>query len=732
MVKLEKSTNTNLKKITEMIQNKELLLPDFQRGFVWDAEKQKALIASVLSKMPLGSVLLLESKVSDYGCRTIGRKDAPDLSEKGEMDAVYVLLDGQQRLTVLTNVFSNLLYYDYSDSGQLDCDYKKLISVDLRNRFFLKIPCIEKLDERNDKFHLRELKFFLENSESDVPDFLTGDIIEYIEHYSFDENSIEPYAPHAKTPQKITHFCIQEDYYFIPLYLLIGSGDASSETRLKTILKNIITEVVQYRLEREYDILETFDEQRKFVEEHIETDYLEEIILENEVKRDKLEMRWKEMGETHWADQMKNYLLSCVTNMDLHQIVVDDSNRNRAIDIYENLNMGGVALSTFELILAKAAKRKLPDNKNLYDVIVDCIQSPGEYDTSILPDVMENGFKNFSERNKDYSAVAYMGCLDEKKNQLNTKYTEAFLNILSLVSYFPSYDVSKNDVQYIKREKILELTENQICDNYQKVCVGIDRACFFLQTRCGVRKMSEVNYNLMLVLIGYIFTNDDFYRDKEVSKLLEAWYWAAIFSGRYDKDQNEHVIEDIRNIIETINKKQDKAWIIEMKEKVFDMPGFSDEKTLLLETSVIPKNVIRKTICQFYLAKTYKDLRTEETLHTFSENASSLEEHHIVPIGSLSRTYKNMEIEEKKRARNDKSSIFNSPLNFALITKKSNQEISNQNLDFYIQCCNETGIYGLNIETAGAEFTAQMITEILKKRYRATKNEVETQIDKQM
>lgn len=730
MVKLEKSTNTNLKKITEMIQSKDLLLPDFQRGFVWNVDKQKALIASVLAKMPLGSVLLLESKVSDYGCRTLGRKDEPDLSEKNEKDDVYVLLDGQQRLTVLTNVFSNLLYYDYSGSGRLDCDYNKLISVDLRNRFFLKIPSIEKLDERNDKFHLRELKFFLENPESDVPDFLTGDIIEYIERYPFDEKTMETYAPHTEKPQKITNFCIQEEFYLIPLYLLIGNGDTSSETRLKTILKNIVEQVVQYRLDQEYDVLEIFEERKKFVEEHIETDYLEEIIVEDEVKRDILEKKWMEMGETHWADRMKQYLLSCVTNMDLHQIVVDDSNRNRAIDIYENLNLGGVALSTFELILAKAAKRKLPENKNLYDVIVDCIQSAGEYDLNTLPDVMQNCFKNFAEENLEYSAVEHMGCLDEKKNQLNVKYTEAFLNILSLVSYFPEYNVSKNDVQYIKREKILELTEHQICDNYRKACLGIDRACFFLQTRCGIRKMPEINYNLMLVLIGYVFTNEDYYHNKEVSGLLEAWYWSAIFSGRYDKDQNEHVIEDIENIIKTMNGEEDKAWIVEMKEKVLDMPGFSDEKTLLLQTSVIPKNVLRKTICQFYLAKTYKDLRTEEKLHAFSESAGTLEEHHIVPIGSLTRTYKSMEAEEKKKARNDKSSIFNSPLNFAFITKKSNLEISNQNLDFYIQCCNQTGIYGLNIETTGETFTVEVIEEILKKRYRSTKNEVEMQIDK--
>lgn len=725
MSKLEKATQTNLKKITEMVKNHDLLLPDFQRGFVWSVDKQKALIASVLAKMPIGSVLLLESNADAYGCRILGRKDEPNLAKKKD---VYVLLDGQQRLTVLANVFSNLLYYDYSGNGGMETNYKKLISPDLRNRFFLKFPCVENLNETNDKFHLKDLKFFLKNPESDVPDFLTGDIIEFIERYTFDEKTTEVYAPHTQKPQKITDFCIQEECYLIPLYLLVG-GDSGSETRLKTILKDMVEKVVQHRLEDEFDILNSYDEKCKFVEKHIVSDHWDDIVTEENVDRDILEKKWIEMGETEWADKMKQYLMSCIVNMDLHQIVVDASDRKRAIDIYENLNKGGVALSTFELILARAAKRKLPDNKNLYETIVDCIQTPGDYDVTIIPDVMGNSYRTFKDTSPDYSAAEYIGCFEEKKNQLNGKYTDAFLNILSLVSYFPSYDVSKSDVQYIKREKILELNEHQICDNYEMVCTAIDRACFFLQVRCGIRKIAEVNYNLMMVLIGYIFTNDEYYHDKSVSELLESWYWAAIFSGRYDKDQNEHIVEDIENIIKTIRGEKDKGWIEEMKDKVFDMPGFSDEKTLLMQTSVVPKNVIRKSICQFYLSKTYKDMRTPEKLHVFSESAGTLEEHHIVPIGSFNRTYKEMEKQEKKNERSNKNSVFNSPLNFALITKKSNLEISNQPVDYYIQHCEPTGIYSLNIDVTGEAFTVEQLENALEKRFKNTKNAVKKHLE---
>ena len=37
---MKNDTKTNLKEMIELIQKQELLLPDFQRGFVWDIEMQ--------------------------------------------------------------------------------------------------------------------------------------------------------------------------------------------------------------------------------------------------------------------------------------------------------------------------------------------------------------------------------------------------------------------------------------------------------------------------------------------------------------------------------------------------------------------------------------------------------------------------------------------------------------------------------------------------------------------
>lgn len=66
-------TKSNLTTVIEQINKNEILLPDFQRNFVWkDEEQQKKLVASVLCKMPIGSILLLQANPNEYAAKVIG------------------------------------------------------------------------------------------------------------------------------------------------------------------------------------------------------------------------------------------------------------------------------------------------------------------------------------------------------------------------------------------------------------------------------------------------------------------------------------------------------------------------------------------------------------------------------------------------------------------------------------------------------------------------------------
>lgn len=78
------------------IEKRELILPEFQRGFVWSREKVKVYIASIYKNYPTGHFLIWKTySPPKY------RGDGP------EADAKYnrLILDGQQRLTALYTVF---------------------------------------------------------------------------------------------------------------------------------------------------------------------------------------------------------------------------------------------------------------------------------------------------------------------------------------------------------------------------------------------------------------------------------------------------------------------------------------------------------------------------------------------------------------------------------------------------------------------------------------------------
>ena len=55
------STKTSLQELLARADSGKLQLPDFQRGWVWDDDRIKSLLASVSVSFPIGAVILLET-----------------------------------------------------------------------------------------------------------------------------------------------------------------------------------------------------------------------------------------------------------------------------------------------------------------------------------------------------------------------------------------------------------------------------------------------------------------------------------------------------------------------------------------------------------------------------------------------------------------------------------------------------------------------------------------------
>ncbi|AKU92637.1 GmrSD restriction endonuclease domain-containing protein [Vulgatibacter incomptus] len=96
------STKTQLGVLLTRVVEGKLQLPDFQRGWVWDDEHIRSLLVSIARSFPIGAVMLLETGgETRFQVRPV---EGVDLPQNASDLAAELILDGQQRLTSLTQV----------------------------------------------------------------------------------------------------------------------------------------------------------------------------------------------------------------------------------------------------------------------------------------------------------------------------------------------------------------------------------------------------------------------------------------------------------------------------------------------------------------------------------------------------------------------------------------------------------------------------------------------------
>lgn len=97
------STKVALPDMIRDITTGKVQLPDFQRGWVWDDSHVRSLLVSVARSFPVGAVMLLDTGGEvRFQVRPIENVDFP----KGIPEPEKLILDGQQRLTSLTQVLA--------------------------------------------------------------------------------------------------------------------------------------------------------------------------------------------------------------------------------------------------------------------------------------------------------------------------------------------------------------------------------------------------------------------------------------------------------------------------------------------------------------------------------------------------------------------------------------------------------------------------------------------------
>lgn len=121
------STKRPLYEILKDVGSGKIQLPDFQRGWIWDDDRIKGLIASVAKSFPIGAIMLLETgnESIKFKSKLIEGVENSD-NTKPEM----LVLDGQQRITSLyQSIISNKVVKTKNEKGK---EIKRWYYIDMK------------------------------------------------------------------------------------------------------------------------------------------------------------------------------------------------------------------------------------------------------------------------------------------------------------------------------------------------------------------------------------------------------------------------------------------------------------------------------------------------------------------------------------------------------------------------------------------------------------------------
>lgn len=708
-------TSLKIKDLINKSESKELLLPNFQREYVWErASNQKELLASILYDIPIGNLLILNGESGFFATKELCiRQQFSD----GTRDSTLYLLDGQQRTSTIKSIF-----YDFFASPETWKESFNNLYPKLRTRWFLRV---KPKDGEFDIFGWKYLKF---KGISELNNYSPSEISEFVEYEVLNINQSEKwYHPeyekdkwyannevNANTRKNIISKKAAEEGQ-VPLYTIIGTDEKESATLHYKVLKKIaqdrIAELKALIEDNELDINSILD------------DYDEE----------NLDDAWNGLSNDWVNDIMK--FLSNISEKEIPIIQLVKDEMSRAIYTFERVNKGGTALSTYDLVVAKAAYNK--DLDSLTDRIIGIINKK-----ITIPNSITNGLKEvktgYEWEGKNMELI--------KDSELTTFMKNQYLNLLSIFSYFQYEEFENISIEYIKKDKHLNIQSEKINENTEITIESLLRACAFLQFRCGITKATDLSYQLMILPIAYVLRNDEFWNDNKAINKIEYWYWSSLFSGSYRSTPNEQCIEDIKKLFNFIKNNEDE--FSDRVNRVLNVEDYSSYDTLVFrgQNKKVP-SAVHYGILQYILSKQPRDfvddniylnpweIAEEKEYKSIIKNKVvklSVQDHHICPLSGATKLG-----QSSKELRNKPECVLNSPLNRTYISNNANSIISDKKAEDYFKDVSNLAKYGHCIPSPieekykkqDSESNDEYYERVVKQRYDEILRDLQQELD---
>ena len=604
------------KKIKDLILEENLLLPDFQRDFVWKPqEQQKKLVCSLFLNIPIGSILVLD-KLDNIGLRKLCYK-----KEQGGLPSenYKLLMDGQQRISTIKSIFSNL----YSNGNNWE-EIHSSLHKNLQFRWFLDLS-LKNLDESKLKQKLKMLYDFYWNNKFEDYD------IEEMESFIINKkilikNNKDRWHP-SREIEKIINYCSEENH--LPLFFILSNPE-----NLIPIIKNISTKYVEFLIQYK---------QNNQVKEHcndIKNNF--QFRIENEKKTEiinKIETNIKHFFDNH------------ISYKEIYGVEYEKSQLNKAIVAFNTMNTGGISLGVFDIVSAKYSKLK-----------------KGRLSERLF----KHAEKTINKiKDKTVANLVKEKFIKDNKNLITKNFSDMYLNMLSLFINVANGTEFKLDM--IKQQSLLKIEAKKIENNSEKAVESLILAFNFLINKCGVPSIKDIKYKLTVLPIAYTLYK---YRDKkDIENKIEYSYWMSLFSGKYEKGQNAFSIDHLNNLvkfIENSNKNEFKKY----QDDLCNNKGYSDLngfEAFYKDNSYDYPSNIGEYFLQFILSQSYKkeiDIFQKEGHERIKiDHFENLHKDHIIPSSWI------------KNSASKKDNPVHSVLNKIYSPSKRNQERLNNSID---------------------------------------------------
>jgi hypothetical protein len=277
-------------------------------------------------------------------------------------------------------------------------------------------------------------------------------------------------------------------------------------------------------------------------------------------------------------------------NYEFHMIELPSTDLDVVATIFEKLNTTGQPLNIFEILTAKFYRKV-----SLYDV---------------------DNLREIWQKTKEKYPLIKLFTKDEKDNSL------AIL-IFKAILLKKSIEEKDKETLECKRKNMLKDLSSDDIEKYWDKCVEfLEKSLNLLKEEYGCPSLDYLPYSTILVpfslAVDFIENKVKLEKRKDAYRKLERWYWASVFSERYDSATDTKSKTDINEIITWI---EDDAKV-PMAIKELDVNSISLER--------ITRGAIFTGILNIIIKKQAKDFVTREQMDTLiKSNPKSVDVHHL-------------------------------------------------------------------------------------------------------